>query len=154
MTTHTTLADDLPIACDPSAITAEEQAHWVNNILRGLYKAVEEIRELPDGYAFRLPATPDILLLVAEDLNMERRCCPFMRYTLELEPNYGPFWLRFTGGEGVKAFLRMNFESAKLFDEAVARAAGFDVATAVELVAVDTVVKTVDEINQRFASQR
>jgi hypothetical protein len=150
----TTTADDLPIACDPNAVTAEEQAHWVNTILPGLYKAVEAIHELPDGYAFRLPVSADILKLVAEDLNMERRCCPFLRYTLELEPNHGPFWLRFTGGEGAKEFLRMNFASTRLFDEAVASAAGFDVTGAANLDSVATVLETVDEINQRFASNR
>jgi len=31
-----------------------------------LYKAVQEIQELPNGWAWRLPSDPEILLLVAE----------------------------------------------------------------------------------------
>src|SRR5262245_581733 len=115
------------IACDPSAISAGDYKRWLEEIGPQLYGAVQEIQELPDGYAFRLPNDPKMLLLVAEDLNMERLCCPFVRYTLELEPNRGPFWLRFTGGEGVKAFLRIGFEAGNLLDERVAKTAGFSI---------------------------
>ena len=90
-------------------------------------------------------------MLVAEDLNMERLCCPFVNYTLEIEPNHGPFWLRWTGGEGVKEFLRMGFESANLFDEQVAKAAGFDISASPEMDSVDTVLEAVDKLNDRYA---
>jgi hypothetical protein len=140
------------IACDPSALTTEEQKRWTEEIGRQLYGAIQEIQELPDGYVFRLPNDSKILLLVAEDLNMERLCCPFVRYTLELEPNRGPFWLRFTGGEGVKAFLRMAFETGNLLDEQVAKAAGFSVADRTDLNSVETILETIDRVNERFAS--
>ena len=96
------------IACDPYALTPDQRERWME-VGPQLYKAFQEIQELPYGYAFRLPSDPEILLLAAEDLNFERLCCPFVHYTLEIEPNRGPFWLRMTGGEGVKEFLRMAF---------------------------------------------
>ena len=98
-TTTTTTQSEVPIACIPHAVPAEQRERWMI-VGTQLYAAVQEVQELPDGYAFRLPTDPEILLLVAEDLNMERLCCPFLRFTLEIEPNSGPFWLRFTGGEG------------------------------------------------------
>jgi hypothetical protein len=137
------------IACDTSALTQDEMQHWMNDIVPQVYKAVQEIQELPDGYAFRLPARPEILMLVAEDLNMERQCCPFVRYTLDIEPNRGPFWLRMTGSEEVKAFMRIMFESASLFDEQVARAAGFNTSTGMDSLA--TVLETIDTVNAQFA---
>jgi hypothetical protein len=85
---------------------------------------------------------------------MERLCCPFVRYTLEIEPNRGPFWLRMTGVEGVKEFLRMSFEEANLFDEQVARAAGFNVAASKDMDSVETALEATDRINQRFADTR
>jgi hypothetical protein len=112
---------------------------------------VEEIQELANGCAFRLPSDSDILMLAAEDLNMERLCCPFMRYTLELEPNRGPFWLRFTVGAGVKEYLRMAVEEANLFDEHVAKAAGFNVAARTDIDSVDTVIGNYRPDQSEFA---
>ena len=151
MPTDTKPQSDVAIACDAHALAAEQHKRWMESIGPQLYGAVQEIRELPDGYAFRLPNNPEILLLVAEDLNMERLCCPFVRYTLEVEPNRGPFWLHFTGGEGVKEFLRMSFESSNLLAEQVAGAAGFSVAARTDLDSVETVLETIDRLNERFA---
>ena len=149
---NTELETQLPvIACDPSALTAEDYERWMGEIGKQLYGAIQEIQELPNGYAFRLPTTSEMLRLVAEDLNMERLCCPFVRYTLEIEPNQGPFWLRFTGDEGVKEFLRIAFEAGNLLDERVAKAAGFSVAARTDLNSVETVLETIDSVNERFA---
>ena len=139
------------IACDPNALAPDQQEYWVKEIVPKLYSAVQEIQELPNGWAWRLPSTPEILLLVAEDLNMERLCCPFVHYTLEIEPNQGPFWLRMTGSEGVKGFLRMAFEAANLINEEVAKAAGFSVSARTELDSVETTLETIDRVNERFA---
>jgi hypothetical protein len=71
-----------------------------------VFRAVTDIRELPDGYAFRLPVGPDALLKAAEFISIEKLCCPFLGFVLEVEPEGGPVWLRLTGREGVKAFIR------------------------------------------------
>jgi hypothetical protein len=123
----------------------------VDVLIPQLYKAVQEIQELPNGYAYRLPSTPEMLMIVAEYLNIERLCCPFVHYTLEVEPNRGPFWLRMTGGEGVKEFLRMGFETANLFDENVAKAAGLNISTSADIDSVTTAIEAVDRLNERFA---
>jgi hypothetical protein len=81
-TTTTTTQSEVPIACNPHAVPAEQRERWMI-VGTQLYAAVQEVQELPDGYAFRLPTDPEMLLLVAEDLNMERLCCPFLRFTLE-----------------------------------------------------------------------
>jgi hypothetical protein len=94
-----------PIACDMSAI---EPALRAVHIARGgrVFRAAEEIREMPDGYAFRLPNESDTLLKAAEFVALERLCCPFLGFALEVAPEGGPVWLRLTGREGVKAFIR------------------------------------------------
>lgn len=150
------LTDKMPktqvaIACDPNALTLDQQEHWVKEIVPKLYATVQEIQELPNGWVWRLPSTPQVLILVAEDLNMERLCCPFVNYTLEIEPNRGPFWLRMTGGEGVKEFLRMAFETANYFDPQVAKAAGLNISPSSEIDSVETVLETADKLNERYA---
>ena len=151
MISNTMPASDIPIACDPHAVAPDQQEYWVKEIVPKLYRAVQEIQELSNGWVWRLPSTPEILLLVAEDLNIERLCCPFVHYTLEIEPNRGPFWLRMTGGEGVKEFLRMAYESANYFDAQVAKAAGLNVSASPEMDSVETALEAADKLNERFA---
>jgi hypothetical protein len=140
-----------PLACVASALTSDQQEYWVKEIVPKLYKAVQEIQELPNGWAWRLPSTSEMLLLVTEDLNLERLCCPFVNYILEIEPNRGPFWLRMTGSEGVKEFLRMAHESANLFDPQVAKAAGFDVSARPEMDSVEAALQATDKLNEQYA---
>jgi hypothetical protein len=141
---------EVVIACDPSALTAEQQERWME-VGPKVYQAIEEIQELADGYAFRLPNSPEMLLLLAEDLNFERLCCPFIHYAVEIESNRGPFWLRMTGGDGVKVFLQMNFEATNLIDEQVAKAAGFSVSARMDIDSVETALETTYLVNERFA---
>ena len=94
-----------PIACDLTAMDAEQRER--HRTLSGQFQAsVQEIRELADGYAFRLPADASMVLMAAEFITLDRLCCPFFTFVLEVEPESGPIWLRLTGREGVKGFLQ------------------------------------------------
>lgn len=73
---------------------------------REVFQAVTEIKELPEGYAFRLPYEPDVLVKTAEFISLEKLCCPFLGFVIEVEAEGGAIWLRFVGREGVKAFIR------------------------------------------------
>jgi len=149
MTPDTAADRDAVIACDPYAIPPDRRERWME-LAPQLFGAVEEVRELSDGYAFRLPATS--FLLAAEDLDMERLCCPFVRYTLELEPHHGPLWVRWTGGDGVKDFVRTVLESASLLDADVARAAGLDVSAGADVDSVEHAIETIKQVNERVAA--
>jgi hypothetical protein len=74
-----------------------------------LSEARIEARELLDGYAFRLLPENISLIEVAEFVSLERRCCPFFDFAVELERNNGPFWLKLRGDQGVKLFIRAEF---------------------------------------------
>ena len=88
----------------------------------------------------------------AEDLSMERLCCPFMRFTIEIEPQQAPFWLHLTGPEGVKDFLRMAFEGADLIDARVLRDAGFHTSERRDVDTVPAALGAIGEINAQFAA--
>ena len=94
-----------PLACDMSAI---EPARREQHLATGeeLFDALTEILELPDGYAFRLPNERQTLLKAVEFISLEKLCCPFLGFVIEVEPEGGSVWLRLTGREGVKAFIR------------------------------------------------
>ena len=41
---------------------------------------------LPEGYAFCLPVEPNTLRKTVEFISLERLCCPFLSFALEVEP--------------------------------------------------------------------
>ncbi len=114
---------EVVIACDPHAVPADQREHWVETG-KQVYAAVQEVRELPDGYQFRLPADSAMLIKVADYISNERLCCAFLHFTVEVEPNRGPCWLRLTGGADVKEYIRSVFATSDLLNEQVAQAAG------------------------------
>lgn len=93
-----------PFACDMTAIEASRRGQHIATTGE-LFSAVEEIRELPNGYAFRLPNESDVLTKAAKFIALERLCCPFFGFALEAEPEVGPLWLSLTGRGGVKPFI-------------------------------------------------
>lgn len=92
-------------ACDMTAIEAGRRGQHLATIDE-LFRRTGEIREMPDGYAFMLPNESDVLLKAAEFIALERLCCPFFGFSLEVEPEGGALWLRLTGREGVKPFIQ------------------------------------------------
>ena len=94
-----------PFACVMDAIEpAKRQQHLAT--ARHLFHSVREIRELPNGYGFCLPDESDTLQKIAAFIALEKLCCPFFGFTIEVEPEGGKIWLQLTGREGVKAFIR------------------------------------------------
>src|SRR6185369_16275999 len=69
-----------------------------------LFAAIQEKRELADGYAFRLP--PERWLDAARWAALEKKCCPFFAFALRAAPDRGPLWLEVTGRPGAKAFMK------------------------------------------------
>jgi len=94
-------------ACDMKALTKTDREAY-QKLSRTLFAAVQEKRELPNGYSFRLP--PGTLLTVAKWVEFERKCCPFFTFDVEVARDNGPLWLRVTGADGVKAFIRAEFQ--------------------------------------------
>jgi len=94
-----------PLACDMSAIPhPERQTHLQTS--RDLFSHIQQIQELPDGYQFRLDVDANVLVQAAQFISLEKLCCPFLAFGLEVDAEGGPVWLSLTGREGVKAFIR------------------------------------------------
>ena len=73
---------------------------------RELFSQIQETRELPNGHELRFANETDVLQRLADFVSLEKLCCPFLRFEIEVEAEYGPVWLRLTGREGVKEFIR------------------------------------------------
>ena len=88
-----------------TAIPADQRpAHLATS--RELFSKIEEFRELPDGYEFRFADGPELLTKLGTFVSLERLCCPFLRFNVAVEPEGGPVWLRLSGRDGVKDFIR------------------------------------------------
>jgi hypothetical protein len=98
-----------PFACDRSALTPEQRTRHFDELSPQLRSMVKAVRELPDGYEFQLPFDPATFQLVAEWTAFEHLCCPFFDIDLRLEREHGAFWMRLTGREGVKQFIKVDF---------------------------------------------
>jgi len=88
-----------------TAIPAEQRPVHIATS-KDLFSRIEEFRELPDGYEFRFAPAPDLIVRLAEFVSLEKLCCPFLNFAIEVEAENGPARLRLTGRDGVKAFIR------------------------------------------------
>ena len=96
------------IACNVMAIdAAHREQHGITT--RELFTAVQDVEELPTGYTFRLPEA--MLIKGAEFIAYERLCCPFFNFSLDVEPDRGPIWLRLTGSTEIKQLMQVEFRS-------------------------------------------
>ena len=100
---------DPPIACNLLGLTAAERLRQ-QELHKQLFSRPETVRELANGYAVGLPGTKENILAIAEFISLERVCCSFFRFDLEVGRQKEPVWLRITGGEGVKEFLKAQFK--------------------------------------------
>ncbi len=96
----------LPIAC---SLTDSELQERRRDVLQKARSAVVDVRELENGYAYSFPATGEWLTELAQLINLERQCCPFLQFCLTVEPDNGPIWLEMTGPEGAREFLAATF---------------------------------------------
>jgi hypothetical protein len=90
-------------ACKLGALDAAERERHAQ-LRKQMQAGVKEMRELSDGYGFRLDADAKTIMGVAEWVTLERLCCPFFNFSLAVEGDR--LWLRLTGPEGVKEFLK------------------------------------------------
>ena len=92
------------LACDFGAMDADQRERY--RALRQLLSAdFMEVRELEDGYAFRHSSDASVLIALAEYVSLERLCCPFFDFAIEVGCEGGEVWLRMTGPEGAREVL-------------------------------------------------
>ena len=102
--------NELPIAC---TLTSAELQERRITVLANLRQSVVEFKELPDGYAYSLSSDASLQDLAAM-IELERQCCPFLRFTLTVEPAGGGVWLELTGPPGTREFLAELLQSESL----------------------------------------
>src|SRR5262245_36109925 len=99
-----------PFACNLSAIARADRPRY-NQLVHRLRAALEGQSELDDGYAYSLNERTISLPEVAEWIAMERLCCPFLSFQLDVSSG-GRTLLSLRGPAGVKKILRAEFSAS------------------------------------------
>jgi len=100
--------DEVALAC-----SLTESEHVTRSAeLEDLFKSVQQVNELADGYALRFPGSDTWANRLIQFITFERACCPFFTFALVCEPKLGPIWLHLRGPEGVKGIVEAMIHSS------------------------------------------
>jgi hypothetical protein len=102
---------DAPLACRIDALDGVERKRHAT-LLFELAAAATGVEELPDGLSVRFPMRPYLFLRLAEWMDLERACCPFLDFGLVFENRVPTMRLDLRGPDGVKEFLRAELPFA------------------------------------------
>jgi hypothetical protein len=97
--------------CNSKALSPAERTHHkqLTDKLMGIEKGVVETE---NGYEFQYPPAEVSISELADWVTAEGKCCPFFDFHIDLEREGKLLCLRLTGPEGVKAFIRSEFQIA------------------------------------------
>lgn len=112
---HTSILTDTTMAKNASKelsckLLPEEQRIRKETVLASLRKQVLELKETPTGYAFRFPGNDAMLEELIAFIKTERGCCDFFIFDLSISGDKSEIWLKISGVEGVKDFVRDELE--------------------------------------------
>ena len=96
------MATRVTIACDLGALTTIERERRATLASR-LRAEVIAVEDCDEGYRLRYAANTQLSML-AEWIDLERRCCPFLVFTIDV-PAAGASIVLHLSGEAVKEFL-------------------------------------------------
>jgi DNA-binding transcriptional MerR regulator len=94
---------DPAIACRANALDKTQRKRQ-QELLALVRRSAQVTRDLPDGFAIRLPSDATLFQQAAEWVGLERRRCPFVRFSLQWNQD-DSVWIELTGAPGVKEVL-------------------------------------------------
>ncbi|HVE55694.1 MAG TPA: hypothetical protein VNB22_02635 [Pyrinomonadaceae bacterium] len=97
---------EIPIAC---YLTDQELQARRKNYLDKTAELLVDSTEIEHGFIYKFPLKPAILQDLAEIIDLERQCCPFLNFKLSVESGTDFVALELTGAEGTKAIIKSLF---------------------------------------------
>lgn len=99
-------SETMAIACDPEAVPGDQRdSHAI--LARDLFAERQRVPvqsgAASEGYRFDFDA--ELFDDLARWIANERRCCPFLRFTMDLSPAGGMISVAITGPEGTRVFI-------------------------------------------------
>ncbi len=98
---------EIPVAC---YLTDKELQARRKNYLDKAAASLIDSTELPNGFVFRFPLEESMLQNLAEIIDLERKCCPFLNFKLILKAGNNFISLELTGAQSTKEIIRELFK--------------------------------------------
>jgi hypothetical protein len=95
--------------CNTKALTPAERPHH-KELTDKLIASRKEVLETEKGYEFQYSPSTVSLAELADWVVAEGKCCPFFDFHIDLEREGQLLCLRLTGEEGIKPFIRSEFQ--------------------------------------------
>ena len=95
--------------CNVNALSPAERASHQRRTDR-LIAIRTEIVEIDKGYEFQFSPSALTLAELADWVAAEGKCCPFFDFHIDLDREGQRLSLQLTGEEGIKAFIRAQFQ--------------------------------------------
>jgi hypothetical protein len=97
--------------CNITALLPVERARH-KQLTDKLTSLRKDVIETEKGYEFQYSPSEVSLVELAEWVAAEGKCCPFFDFHIDLEREGTLLCLRLTGAEGIKPFIRSEFQVA------------------------------------------
>lgn len=94
--------NSIPIAC---SLTDVEFRKRREGLLAEIKKGILETVELKTGFSFKFPFSNIWLQKLTEMISVERECCPFLNFKMNIKAGSDSIYLELTGQEGAKEFV-------------------------------------------------
>ncbi len=101
------MSEEIPIAC---TLDNKELQERRRNFLSKVAESLIDYEKLPDGFRYRFPAEDALLQNLMSVINLERKCCRFLNFKLNLEAGKDFVSLDLTGGRGAKEAIQELFD--------------------------------------------
>ena len=102
-------AEESKFYCNTKALSPAERAHH-KEVTEKLIKVRTQVVETPKGYEFQYSPSSISIVDLAEWAVVEAKCCPFFNFHLDLEREGNLVCLGLAGAEGIKTFIRTEFQ--------------------------------------------
>jgi hypothetical protein len=103
------MKSEIPLTCNMDVFSREQREDHIR-VTTELGKAMQNIREIQNGYEFVFPNESQYITGIAEFIANERLCCPFLEFGLNVKSNEPTLSLSLSGPVGTQEFLRAEFE--------------------------------------------
>ena len=100
------MSAEIPVAC---CLNDKQLQARRKNYLDKAAESLIDSAELSDGFVFRFPLAESTLQNLAEIIELERKCCPFLNFRLIVEAGNDFVSLELTGAQGTKEVVRSLF---------------------------------------------
>ena len=100
------MSAEIPVAC---YLTDKQLQARRKNYLDKAAESLIDSAESSDGFVFRFALRESILQDLAEIIDLERKCCPFLNFRITLEAGSNFVSLELTGADGTKEIINALF---------------------------------------------